>query len=106
VEEAEGLRHQMQLRFSVDLVDLMKDYDRRIRPSLDLIEEFISKAIELRKARIKRELFELGFMQKDFRQHSPAAEDHLAGEVNLKIHLSSLAHQLLDSARHQQNSLI
>jgi DNA primase len=106
VEEAESLRHQIQLRFSVDLVDLMKDYDRRIRPSLDVIEEFISKAIELRKARIKRELFELGFMQKDLRQKSPTTDDHLAGDVNLKIHLSSLAHQLLDSARQQQNNII
>lgn len=102
VDEQIGMRDQIQQRFGGDLSDLMKDFDRRVRPALDPVEEFVGKALSLRRGRLNREIHEFGFMQRGMGQSQDYGGEDIAQTVGSRIVLSRQARQLLDAELQRQ----
>lgn len=105
VSDLAGLNHQIGRRFGRDAEDLMKEFDRRIRPSWNPIDEFVSKGIKLRLNRLNREIHEFGFMQRDLQQDQDSMT--IAQNIGMQIVLSKQVRQLLDAEQQRkQNTFV
>jgi DNA primase len=102
IEDADGISRRVHHRFSHDVSDVLKRQDRYARPGLNLGEELLEKALQLRLRRIKQEMDELRFIQLDVQEQVIAQPDSL--QLGIRIFHLVRARQLLEPELQQQVS--
>jgi DNA primase len=105
INEEDGIRGRVGMqRFSSDLTRvILKEYERRVKPSIDPIAELVEKALVLRLRRLRRELDELVFVQRDAQE---TGDYTTAAEYGMRIMMYNRAQTRLDEAVKKQRTLL
>ncbi|MXX82883.1 MAG: DNA primase [Chloroflexi bacterium] len=85
-EEPAWLAQSLRGNFQVDLNDILKS--RRFGPGYDLLNELISRALQLRQARLTNERVDMQYLQEEAqtdREPAQLLDDRLAIEVKLSV---------------------
>ncbi|MDQ7033793.1 MAG: hypothetical protein Q9P01_02845 [Anaerolineae bacterium] len=75
LEEPQAIHRHMGMRHSAEFEDVWKNFERRVRPSIDTQVDFIRRALKVRHQRLEREQQEIRFLLEDAqRTHDREAE--------------------------------
>jgi DNA primase len=87
------MRDRVNQRFGGDFAQLMRQYDRRIRPTIDQQRELIGAALKLRLRRLNQEIHEHRFMQQELHED----DGQMAQHISQRVETSRWARNLLDA---------
>ena len=97
IDEPTAVSQTMKRNYQVDLNDILRRSHYRSRPGFSLPDELVTRALQLRLARLENERVEMQYLQEetqDGSERDPLHADHL----NTKIMLSMRAKALINTA--------